>query len=114
MLSTYFKPDKTPKEIAAECAFTADGRLVWGSLKPEGFRFDRLVRMRNDVEITRHIADPDLAVILAVAGGTHWVVATGTTWPRRNFKIADPWLGDRATMTRYKNDITAAAYFRRV
>jgi len=114
MLSTYFKPDKTPAEIVTSSKFTMQGLLIWNSLQLGGFKFYRRAYTREDAEIRRHLADNHLAVVLQTRNGTHWVVATGRDWFGGLYKIADPLVGDRATLARYQNSLTGAAYFKRV
>ena len=122
MLSTYFQPfiPYTPGSIInasqpRHLRYTAPGGLIlWPSAKFEHFAFYRRVYERNDAEIQRHMKDPNLAVILEVANRSHWVVGVSRNPITGSYKIADPWIGDYATMARYKNDITGAAYFGRV
>ena len=113
MLTSYFFPTRTPKDLAESLQFTPDGLVLWGSCKFENFVFEKRVYLRDDAEIVRHIKDPNLAVILHVANRSHWVVATGISVLSGQIQIADPWFGDRASMARYGNDINGAAYFTR-
>lgn len=112
-LTTYFKPDLTPRQILEKCKFTPQGLIIWASCNFDNFVFERREYNRNDTQIYQAIADPNRAVILQVANKSHWVVATGWNYWQHLFKIADPWLGDRATMKRYADNITGAAHFRR-
>ena len=112
MLSDYFGCFIWPAQIATERKFyTAGGLIIWRNLDFSCFKFERREYGRDDDNIRAAIRDPDRAVILEVAH-SHWVVATGHNW-LRGYSIADPWLGDRATMRRYNNRITGAAYFQR-
>lgn len=113
-LSTYFGDNLTPDQINGKIRFTPDGLVIWASCVFGHFLFERREYGRNDREIAAALAHPDRAVILQVANKSHWVVASGFDRPNKLFRIADPWLGDRATMARYKNDITGAAYFTRL
>lgn len=113
-LSTYFGDNLTPKDVNALCKFTDGGLIIWRSVVFNSFRFLMRGYIRSDREIADAIADPNKAVILEVANRSHWVVATGVTWPYNIFKIADPIKGDRATMDRYKNNITGYAIFSRI
>lgn len=112
-LSTYFYPALTPHEVNNKVKFTKDGLIIWASCNFDNFIFAGRERGANWQNIKRAIKDPYQAVILEVANGSHWVVATGWTLWGNSFKIADPWIGDRATMARYDDDITGAAYFQR-
>ena len=113
MLSDYFKPAVRPDDVVITSKFTSGGLLIWGSLQLLGFKFSWRGYDRNDHEIMRHLKDKDLAVLLQVADKTHWVVATGRDFFSGLYKIADPLYGDRATMKRYQDNITGAAYFKR-
>ncbi len=113
MLTTHFKPDRTPAEMLTRLRFTPGGLVIWASARFENFAFRKREHSRNDTEIAKHLKHPDLAVILQVATYSHWVVATGIQPASGLVNIADPWLGDRASMARYKNDITGAVYFER-
>lgn len=111
MLTTYFKPDRTPLDLLRTLQFTADGRILWGSCNFENFKFDFRGYARNDDAIQFYLKDEHRAVILEVANGTHWVVALKKPLLGNNYKIADPFFGDISTMERYKGNITGAAYF---
>jgi hypothetical protein len=113
-LSTYFGDNLTPIQINETCNFTSGGLLIWASAKFGNFSFSKRQYGRNDVDIKHAIADPLSAVLLQVAGGSHWVVGVETYANNGIYKIADPWLGDWASMARYWNDITGAAYFKRI
>lgn len=111
-LSTYFGGDFNPGQACQRIQYT-QGLVIWASCNFEKFRFWFREFGRNDTNIRNAIADPDVAVILNVAGGSHWVVASGRPLFGKSYKIADPWLGDFNTMARYKDSIVGAAYFRR-
>ena len=113
MLCSYFKPDRTPPELLKKLIFTPDARLIWQSCNFENFKFHRRIYQRNDENIRLALTDPKWAVILEVADKTHWVVVTGVTLFKKTYKIADPLFGDRATMNRYQNNITGAAFFKK-
>jgi len=112
-LSTYFGNSFTPLQAVETIKYTPDGLILWQSCKFASFGFERREYGRNDTNIQSVLKDPNRAVILNVASGSHWVVCTGKTF-FNIYKIADPWLGDFADMQRYKNDITGAAYFKRI
>ncbi len=113
-LSTYFGDNLTPEQINEICRFTSEGLILWDSCRFGHFAFSKRERVRNDVEIARAIKDPLSAVLLNVAGGSHWVVGVEVYPNNGLFKIADPWVGDWASMQRYGNDIVGAAYFKRI
>jgi hypothetical protein len=113
-LSTYFGDNLTPAQINESLKFTSGGLVVWASANFGHFVFCGRKYGRDDAEISKAIADPLSAVLLQVAGGSHWVVAVEKYPISGLYKIADPWLGDWASMSRYWNDITGAAYFKRV
>lgn len=105
----------TPDAIAKDRkAYTKDGLILWQNLKlPGGFRMRARIQGRNDDAIKASLRDPDEFVILQVADGSHWVLATGKTLLGNDYKVADPWSGDRATACgRYRN-VTGSAHFTR-
>jgi len=112
-LSTYFGDNLNPGKINEICKFTPSGLIYWMSANFSSFVFDRRFYGRNNAEILKALADPDRAVILQVAAGSHWVVATGWQKEIADFKIADPWLGDWSNMARYGRDVTGFATFKR-
>ena len=114
-LSTYFGDNLNPLQISQAIKYTPDGLVLWPSCKFARFAFWFREYGRNETNIKNALADPNLAVILQVANGTHWVVVTGKpNFFNRHFKIADPWFGDRSDMRRYGDSITGAAYFKKI
>lgn len=111
MLTTYFLPAKTPMKLLHQLKFTNEGKIIWASASFENFAWYKRVYNRDEREIEVHIKNPRLAVILEVANRSHWVVATGYELLSKKIRIADPWTGDRASMDRYRNNITGASYF---
>lgn len=111
MLTTYFRPMRSPADVLRHCRFTPDGRIIWASCNFENFRWYQRVYVRHDQGIKQHIKHPNLAVVLQVADRTHWVVGIGVPLFGGPLRIADPLLGDRASMSRYQDNITGAAYF---
>lgn len=109
-LSTYFGDNLTPLQVEQKIKYI-QGLVIWSSCVFSKFAFERREYGRNDQNIALALKDPNKAVILNVASGSHWVVATGGTVL---YSIADPWFGDKSTMKRYGNDITGAAYFYRI
>lgn len=112
-LSTYFGDNLTPAQTNEKCKFTSDGRIYWSSVNFRTFRFVQRTYGRDNRAILDALRDPNAAAILQVAAQSHWVVATGWQPEIKDFKIADPWLGDWSNMARYKKDITGAAFFQR-
>lgn len=113
VLSTYFGDNLLPNQVCDKLKFTPNGLILWASCKFPHFKFQTREYGRNDLNIKAALKDPDRAVILQVANGSHWVVATSIKTANSVYNIADPWDGSRADMTRYKNSITGAAYFQR-
>lgn len=111
-LSTYFGDNLNPDQLRQKIKYDR-GLVIWQSCKFKTFQFWFREHGRNDTNIKNALADPNIAVILQVNFGKHWVVASGYDAANKLFKIADPWYGDRSTMKRYSNSITGAAYFRR-
>lgn len=107
----------TPDQIAAkQDAYTQDGLIIWDKLGLP-FRMRSRIRGRNDQAILASLKSPDEFVLLEVADGSHWVLATGKTLfetAGKDYRIADPWSGDRSTACgRYRN-ITGSAHFTRL
>lgn len=113
MLSSYFQPTRSPEEIIPKLQFTADGRIIWASVNFENWRFKERVHNFNPSAVQQHIKDHDLAVMLEIAAGSHWVVAIKWSPIKSLIQIADPWNGSKTIMSRYHSDITGAAYFER-
>ena len=113
-LSTYFGDNLNPDQVRQRINYTLGGLIIWESCQFKKFRFWFREFGKKEQNIKNALADKNLAVILQVNKGSHWVVATGYDNVNKTFKIADPWFGDRSTMKRYNNDITGAAYFKRV
>lgn len=108
MLSTFYGDNFFPNEIVDKCLFTPQGLIIWASCIFPHFKFEWREYNRNEKNIRDALKHPDRSVILQVANKSHWVVAIRSTKP---LGIADPWLGDKTTMARYKDNITGAAYF---
>lgn len=113
MLSTYFGIGMNPPSMAHRLRFTSKGLVYWSSVKFPGWGFQRREYKRDDAAILHAINHPDKAVLLEVANHSHWVVGIGVTWPYNIFRIADPIDGKKATMSRYQDNITGAAFFER-
>ncbi len=111
MLSSYFLPTVTPDVLARRFKFDKEGRILWNSVDLENFWFDFRVRQRCDDQVKAALSDPGRAVILEVSNGLHWVVGLSRSFLGGTFRIADPWLGDRATLQRYDNTYCGAAFF---
>lgn len=119
-LASYFGDiNITPAELVGQTAdipglvkYTSGGLILWQSCNFKNFQFERREQGRHDDQIIKALNDPNRAVILEVAHGSHWVVCIGIN-SNKQYRIADPWLGDKAVITRYQNNITGAAYFKR-
>jgi hypothetical protein len=105
----------TPDAIARVAAnYTKDGLIIWEALNlPGKFRMRSRLRGRNDAAIKSSLDSPDEFVLLQVSNGAHWVLATGKTLFGNDFKIADPWFGDRSTACGRYGNITGSAHFTR-
>lgn len=110
-LSTYFGDNLTPANVCDKIKYTRDGLVLWASASFKTFKFSLREYGQKDANIKKALSDPNMAVILQVSYGSHWVVATGYDAVNNVFKIADPFYGDRSTMKRYGNNITGASYF---
>lgn len=109
MLSSYYGLFRDPEWLAENLKFTKDGLLYWSSCNFENFKFERRVYGQNDYLIKKSLlSNPDTAVVVEV-DYSHWVVIIGRDW-RGRYRIADPWFGDKALITRY-NKITGSAHF---
>jgi len=110
-LSTYFGDNLTPDRVAGLCRFTSEGLILWQSCKFNKFEFVRREYVRNDANIKAALMDPNKAVILEVGNKSHWVCAISTF--ANDYRIADPWLGDKVLCLKRYPNITGAAYFKR-
>lgn len=108
-ISTYFEDNLNPLQVSQKIKYTKDGLILWQTCVFPKFRFERREYGRNNKNIRAALNDPSRAVLLEVANGSHWVVATSVYGS--DYKIADPWNGDTAISNRY-NNITGAAYFK--
>lgn len=111
MLSTYFGDNLNPAQTCDRIKYDKNGLILWSSSKFNKFKFWFREYRPNHTNIKNALAGKDTAVILQVANGSHWVVATGNYAPKV-YTIADPWDASRATTNKY-NNITGAAYFQR-
>lgn len=112
-MAQYFGQELTPLDVSKLYRFTSGGLLYWGSYQSPIYKWERREHGRNDTAIQAALDDPLAAVILQVAGGSHWVLGLGLDKKSGLIVIADPWLGDFTTMSRYADSITGASYFRR-
>lgn len=109
MLTDYFGSYMRPDAIAGQKDwYTKDGLVLWSKMKLP-MKFVKRTYGRDDVAFGKALKDPKTAVIFEVQG-KHWVLGLS-----RNifgsYKIADPWFGDKSTTSRYKDQITGAAFF---
>jgi len=115
MLSDYFKCFVTPDAIAnKKNNYTPDGLVIWKNLSFAHMEFESRQIGRVDKDIQAALKDPNRAVILLVDNGQHWVVALGKTLTGNDYRVADPWFGDKRTACGTYKNITGAAYFKRV
>ena len=68
----------------------------------------------NDPDMDSAIKDPNLAVILNVNRGQHWVVALHKTLFGKDYVCLDPWTGKKCDAKATYHDITGYAKFKRV
>lgn len=116
MISDYFGHYKSPLCLAQQPGlYDAAGKIIWSELNHLflGMVFEKRVYGRNDALIKESLADKDKAVILEVDHGQHWVVALGKTLIRNDYRIADPWFGDKSTAVGRYHNITGSAHFKR-
>lgn len=120
MLSDYFGCYKSPLELAQEINLytkpgnpLGEGLVIWEYLNKifKGMAFDHRQRGRFDQDIMLSLKDPNKACILQVDNGQHWVVALGKTLFRNDYRIADPWFGDKRTALGTYRNITGSAHF---
>lgn len=110
MLSDYAGAWMRPDVIAGHKEwFTKDGLVIWTALDIPGLIFEQRRYGRNEAEIDKSLNDPKKAVILQVQN-YHWVVCLGKNW-NGSYRIADPWTGQKANISKYDNDITGSAHF---
>ena len=112
-MSAGFGDNLTPPEVADKCKFTDGGLIIWQFCDFSSFEWVHREYFRNDRKIGPALSDANRAVLLQVNEGAHWVLGLGYDKMRESYVIADPWFGDMCVMSRYKNSITGASYFRR-
>lgn len=110
MLSDYFGKWVAPDFIASKDWFTKDGLIIWSKINLSKMAFEKRLYGRNDAEILESVNHPDKAVLLQVQN-YHWVVCLGKIPFTNQYRIADPWFGDKSTTLRYKGFITGSAHF---
>jgi len=96
MSSSYFGEYKTNKELASALRFTADAKILWGSIGEVFKRFEFRWRFySNDRQfISEAIKNQDKTVLLNVDHGGHWVLAIRRLYGD-TYWVADPWTGTR-------------------
>lgn len=110
MLTDYAGAWQRPDEIASHKDwFTKDGLVLWSKLSLPAITFEKRLYGKNDDEIMKSLKDPNKAVILQVQN-YHWVVCIGKNWSG-SYRIADPWTGKKANISKYNNEITGSAHF---
>ena len=114
MLTSYFGCYRTPPDIAKILQkYTPDGLVLWSTLDVPCMKFVGRIYTRMDSEIDASLKDPDKAVILNVANGSHWVVAIKRVPLTSTYLIADPWDGRVKLSTAYRNITGSAHYIRK-
>ncbi len=115
MLSDYFGSFVTPKELASSVLkYTTDGLILWPSVDNiKHMRFNQRIYKRDDAVIQACLKDPNLACILQVNHGQHWVVALRKTLFGNSYIVADPWSGDKCDVISRYHNITGIATFSR-
>lgn len=114
MLSDYFGGYMPPDDIAKQNDwFTQDGLIIWRKLNFTTMEWVRRIWRRDDDAIKASLANPDTAVILEVANGSHWVVAVRKMWFRNDYVIIDPLTGRVGAAIGDYGNITGSSHFRR-
>lgn len=118
MLSDYFKGYLMPSTIAAHAEWFVEqgkeiGKIIWAALDFPTMRYAGRVYHRDDNAIKFALKDPDRAVMLEVADGSHWVVALRPTLFGNSYIVADPWTGTDVDVIKKYRNITGMAFFRR-
>lgn len=122
----YFGAIITPAQLAMNPSnYTREGYpdgaglIIWDQLTiPGGFHCikrigNRWAPKRDDAAIQKSLKDPNEFVILQVDNGQHWVLALGKTLFGNDYRIEDPWFGDKRTAIGTYRNITGSAHFRR-
>lgn len=111
MVSDYFGCYVSPLDLSHNVHnYTKDGLVVWEALSFRCFKGDKRTYGRDDKEIRAALKDPSRAVILEV-DSSHWVVALAPTLLGNDYRIADPWFGDKCVLSKRYKKITGAKYF---
>lgn len=114
MLSDYFGGYMSPLGIAMHKDwYTGDGLILWRNLDLPTMKFKSRLSVRNDAAINYALKDPNMAVILEVNNGSHWVVAIKKSFFGDSYIVADPWNGDRCDVISRYHNITGCAIFER-
>lgn len=115
MLSDYFGSYVSPAQMAKNPAYyTKDGLIIWQALSFKKMKFVVREHGEKRQNILAAIKDPDMAVILQVDNGRHWVAAMGVTKDGKDYIVADPWLGKKINAKAVYKNVTGAAYFERI
>lgn len=114
MLSDYFGHWLDPASIAEHRDwYTKGGLVIWGKLAMPGMQHVGRLRYRSDTSIMRSLKNPNLAVMLEVNYGAHWVVAVRKTFFGTDYLCIDPWTGKVCTAVGDYKNITGSAHFQR-
>ena len=110
MITDYAGAWIRPDEIAKHKDwFTKDGLVLWSKLLLPAVTFEKRLYGKQDAEIIKSLKDPHKAVILQVQN-YHWVLCLGQNW-NGSYRIADPWTGKKANISKYNDEITGSAHF---
>lgn len=111
------KKNMMPNDLAhnAGC-FTSDGLIDFSRAcgMIGGLSYVRDERIENDAGIIAALKDPNMAVILNVNHGAHFVLAWRKTYfGPLDFLVADPWGGRFVYAKKFYHTITGARYFKK-
>lgn len=113
-LTSYFGCYKDPVEIQQFQDYTADGLILWDTLRLPPMKFVKRLYGQQDKEIQDAINDPNKGCLIEVklkSGGSHWLLAIGKVPLSTVYNVIDPWNGDKCTTMRYNNKIIGAAIY---
>lgn len=121
MISDYFGCYVPPTTISANVNnYTKDGLILWNNLRFGKMNFVNRVRYPQPIfranvsTIKRAMKDRDLAVMLEVNNGAHWIVALRPAFIGSDILCLDPWTGAKCWAIKEYKNITGAAFFKRV
>ncbi len=113
MLTDYFGSFQRPDSIASfGLKYNLQAQIIWGTISLASMAFQERVFGFNQLKVDISLRDPNKAVILQVANGSHWVVALRKVPFSNQYFIADPWDG-KLKMSGVYGNITGSAHFLR-